>query len=165
MSFKEIIQTIQKMPAGTRFKFHASGSSSIVGSDSKDDSGESISTDKKYRIGLPVNRRNKRLTDITVSVLLLISFPVQLLLQKNRLQFFKNIFSVLAGRKTYVGYASPAKQLPALKKGLLSSTSLPAEMNNLPAESLLVSDEWYAADYTVFTDIQKIRRGYYYLGQ
>ncbi len=41
--FKEIISTIQQLPAGIRNKFHASGSSSIVGSDSKDRSGDYIS--------------------------------------------------------------------------------------------------------------------------
>ena len=34
LSFKEMISTIQQIPAGVRYKFHASGSGSIVGSDS-----------------------------------------------------------------------------------------------------------------------------------
>ena len=41
-SFKEIIATIQQLPPGTRTKFHASGSSSIVGSEYRDRKGDYI---------------------------------------------------------------------------------------------------------------------------
>lgn len=46
ISFKEIILIIQQLPYGIRTKFHASGSSSIVGSDSRNRKGEVISDEK-----------------------------------------------------------------------------------------------------------------------
>ena len=52
LSFKEIIATIQQLPAEVRNKFHASGSSSIVGSYSKDENGDYIA-DTKTEITLP----------------------------------------------------------------------------------------------------------------
>lgn len=42
LSFKEIISTIQQLPSGIRTKFHASGSSSIVGSEYRDRKGDYI---------------------------------------------------------------------------------------------------------------------------
>ena len=163
LSFKDIISNIQQLPAGIRYKFHSTGSSSIVGSESKDYSGEAISIDKKYIIAKPLNRRNKQLLDILMALLMIISFPVHVVLQKKPFLFFRNIFLVLIRERTFVGYAAPESQLPAIPKGILTSTSLPANLNNLPKESLIVSDEWYATGYSMSVDLQKIWRGYKYL--
>lgn len=159
LSFKEIIAQVQQLPRHVKTKFHASGSSSIVGSDNKDTSGDTLSVSKKFTIANPVNRRNKNLLDAAVAVIFLISFPVHFFTQKKPLQFFKNLFAVLFMQKTWVGYAVK-NNLPAIKQGILTSTALPAQLNDLPAESLLLSDEWYATSYKTSTDIKKIMRGY-----
>lgn len=163
LSFKEIINIIQHLPAGMRNKFHASGSSSIVGSDDKDDSGKYVAGNNKYIIGSPVNKRNKSLVDVVVAILLLLTFPIHLVLQQKPLKFLSNLFSVLFRQKTWVGYATELTVLPALKPGILTSTTLPASVNNLPKESLIRSDEWYATAYSISADINKIIRGYKYL--
>jgi GT2 family glycosyltransferase len=162
LSFKEIIETVQHLPQRIRNKFHASGSSSIVGSNSKNMSGQYVSFSKDYAIAYPVNKRNKNLIDAVVAILFLVSFPIHFLLQKKPFHFFKNVFTVLFMQKTWVGYAS-INNLPAIKKGILTSTALPASLNDLPEESKLVSDDWYATSYKVSTDIKKIIRGYKYL--
>ena len=81
------------------------------------------------------------------------------------MQFFKNVFLVLAGKRSFVGYAVANSDLPPIKKGILTSTSLPASRNNLPVESMISSDEWYATGYSISVDLQKIGRGYKYLGE
>jgi O-antigen biosynthesis protein len=163
LSFKDIIAAVQDLPNGLRNKFHASGSSSIIGSDSKNVSGNYVSASNKYTITTPVNKRNKNLLDVTVAVFLLLSLPVHLFMQKKPMQFLKNIFLVLLREKTWVGYAVAADKLPVIKTGILTSTTLPAALNDLPAESLHLSDEWYATSYAAATDIKKILRGYKYL--
>lgn len=165
LSFKEIIATIQQLPGRVLNKFHATGSCSIIGSNNKDVSGEYLSASDKYTIANPVNKRNKNLLDATVALLFLISFPVHLFLQKKPLRFFKNVFSVLFMQKTWVGYAAPVAKLPAIKKGILTSTTLPESINDLPVESLYLSDEWYATYYSAATDLKKIIRGYKYLSE
>jgi O-antigen biosynthesis protein len=163
LTFKRIIETIQLLPAGIRNKFHASGSKSIVGSDSSNVSGDYVSTDKKFAIGSPGSRRSKNLLDKMVALLLLLSFPVHFFTQKKPSGFFKNVLAVLLGKKTWVGYATAGQHLPQLKTGIITSTSLPAQLNELPTESLRASDEWYATGYTTYTDLKKIGRGYRYL--
>jgi len=163
LSVKEIICTISELPPGIRNKFHASGSSSIVGSDSKNDSGDYVAAGKKYRIATPANRRNKRLLDITVAVLFVISFPVHIFLQKGPYSFYKNVFAVLFGKKTWIGYAVPFNELPQIRKAVITSTTLPPLLNELPTESLRKSDEWYAASYTAMVDLKKIINGYKFL--
>jgi O-antigen biosynthesis protein len=162
MQFKEIIEQVQLLPHHIKNKFHATGSSSIIGSDNKDTSGNIVSVNKTYTIADPVNRRNKNLLDAVAAIILLLIFPVHFFTQKNPVQFFKNLFAVLFMQKTWVGYAVK-NNLPNLKSGVLTSTSLPQILNDLPQESLLLSDEWYAGSYKVTTDIKKIIRGYKYL--
>jgi O-antigen biosynthesis protein len=163
LSFKSIIATVQDLPNGVRNKFHALGSSSIIGSYSKDVSGNYVSVSNKYTIATPVNKRNKNLLDVIVALLLLLSLPVHLFVQKKTGQFLKNIIGVLMRKKTWVGYAIAFDKLPAIKPGVLTSTTLPAALNGLPVESLHLSDEWYATSYSASTDIKRILRGYKYL--
>ena len=66
-------------------------------------------------------------------------------------------------QKTWIGYAVHSDILPVIKKGILTSTTLPEMVNDLPVESLILSDEWYATYYSAATDFKKIVRGYRYL--
>ncbi|MFN8307454.1 MAG: glycosyltransferase [Ferruginibacter sp.] len=162
MKLKDIIQLISHLPAITRNKFHASGSRSIVGSDSRNLSGDYVAASKKFRIGQSIQQRNKRLLDILLAILFLMSFPIHLFLQKKAGSFFRNVVGVLWGKKTWVGYAWPDNNLPKLRTGVVTSTALPSSRNELPEESLLKSDEWYASEYTVLLDLKKIKAGYRY---
>ncbi len=163
LSFKEIITAVEQLSGKVRIKFHASGSSSIVGSDSKDVSGNYVSINYKYTINNLANKRNKNLVDMVAALLFLFSFPLHLILQKKPVQFFKNLRDVLLQKKTWVGYAKMPSTLPAIKPGIITSTTLPLGLNQLPQQSLQLSDEWYATSYSVTTDIKKIWRGYKYL--
>jgi GT2 family glycosyltransferase len=164
LSYKQIIDQAQIMPKNIRLKYHASGSHSIVGSDSKDVSGTFISSDKKFIIATTKNKRNKILLDLSVSIFFLCSFPLHIFLQKKPFQFFINIFSVLFLKKTWVGYATSNKGLPKIKRGIITVTTLPASLNILPEKILLKGDEWYAQNFSLALDIEKIKRGYKYLG-
>lgn len=163
LRLKEIINLIDKLPAGTRNKFHASGSRSIVGSDSKNVSGDYVAAAKKYYIAKPINQRNKRLFDIALAVFFILGFPIHLFLQKKPAGFFRNIFYVLSGKRSWVGYATTGHRLPQIRPGVISSTAFPSQLNELPEESLVKSDEWYASEYSVMVDLKKIRSGYRYL--
>ncbi len=163
LSFKEIINSIHAIPGTTRNKFHASGSNSIVGSDSKNTTGDFIAHFAKFNIAMPLQRRNKRLLDITASLLFILSFPLLIFYKKRPIIFYKNVFAVLTGKKTWVGYATENNNLPIISASVITSTALPKALNDLPAESLHKSDEWYATGYTAITDLKKIGKGFKYL--
>jgi hypothetical protein len=163
LSFKEIISSIHALPGTSRNKFHASGSNSIVGSDSKNTSGDFIANASNYKIGMPLQRRNKRLLDIIVSILFILAIPMLIFIKKSGAAFYKNVFAVLTGKKTWVGYAIDTSSLPMVKEPVITSTTLPKALNDLPAESLQKSDEWYAAGYTAMTDLKKLSKGFKYL--
>ncbi|MDQ6757940.1 MAG: glycosyltransferase family 2 protein [Bacteroidota bacterium] len=162
LSFKKIIEEVEKLPQHLRIKFHAADSRGIVGSDSKNEGGKIISA-KEFRLSAQVSQRNKKLIDITISLFFILTFPFHFLLQKKPSSFFKNVFSVLFLHKTWVGYAFYLKELPKLKPGVLSTTGLPSQLNSLPDLSLQSADEWYAAEYEVWEDVKIIRKNYKYL--
>ncbi len=162
LELKDIITQVGLLPPGVRNKFHASGSKSIVGSDSKNLSGDYVASIKKYRIARSINGRNKRLVDVLVSLFFIVSFPVHLFLQKKPGRFMKNSIDVLFGNKTWIGYAAANNGLPKIRPGVITSTNLPAIMNELPQESLTKSDEWYATGHSAILDLRKIKSGYRY---
>ncbi len=76
-----------------KVKIHASGSHSIVGSDSKENSGEAVSDENGINLADPYYRRLKRLQDVTIAILALVSFPVHLFVIKKPFSFFANCFA------------------------------------------------------------------------
>ena len=165
LSFGEIISAVKGVPKQTMIKFHALGSYSIVGSNSKDTSGESVSTENGFKLSDPHHRRLKRLLDIGVSVAGLITFPVHLAGVKKPFSFFANCIAVLCMRKTWIGYATTEKNLPRLRKGVIACNGLPLSVKQqLPAESLRMVDYWYARDYMPVNDLKLIKATYRKLG-
>jgi GT2 family glycosyltransferase len=165
LSYKKIIEGIVQSPRSLKKRFHAAGSDSIVGSDESTNSGEIIAPDRELRLARPGYRRGKRLTDTLSSLLLLVTFPVHLFGVKRPGQFFINCFSVLTGRKTWIGYARAAQGLPKLRNGVLGPNGLTGDVQaSLPHENLEQLDYWYARDYEWWQDVKSIFRNYKYLG-
>jgi GT2 family glycosyltransferase len=165
LSFVNIIDGLQKLPKGIIAKIHTTGSSSIVGSDSKDTSGEAVSKENGYKLGYPYNRRLKRLIDVAVSLSGIISFPVQLFIIKKPFRFLGNCCAVLFAQKTWIGYAVDEKNLPPLYRAVIACNGIPASIKQqLPAESLQMMDYWYARDYEPSGDLKMIWKVYRRLG-
>ncbi|MDZ4795807.1 MAG: glycosyltransferase [Bacteroidota bacterium] len=87
LSFSNIIQGLPALPNDLVAKIHGTGSSSIVGSDSKDTSGEAVSKENGFKLANHNNRRLKRLMDVSIALLGIISFPVQLFIVKKPFHF------------------------------------------------------------------------------
>ena len=165
LSFKNIIDAVQKSGGSIKVKIHAAGSHSIVGSDSKENSGEAVSIENGNKLADPYYRRLKRLLDIVVSLFALLSFPVHLVGVRNPFQFFVNCFAVLFAQKTWVGYAIEEKNLPKLRKSILASNGMPLPLKHeLPRISLQKLDYWYARDYEPANDMKIIWKEYKRLG-
>src|SRR5262245_24254672 len=161
LSFRDIIDTLPELPRGTMMKFHATGSHSIVGSDSKDSSGEFVSKENGLKISLPHNRRLKRLIDVGVSVAGLVTFPLQLFIVKKPFRFFANCIAVVFAQKTWIGYATLEKNLPPFRRGVMTCNGLPASTHQaLPSESLQMVDYWYARDYEPSIDLRLVGKAY-----
>jgi hypothetical protein len=165
LTFKEIIETVSKVPKNVSVKFHAAGSQSIVGSDSKNSSGEAVSKENGFKISHPYNRRLKRLTDISVSIFFILTFPFHFIFIKKPIAFFGNCFNVLFAYRTWIGYVISEKSLPPLRKGIIGCNGMPVSAaHQLPAESLQMVDQWYAKEYEPALDIKLLWKCYRNLG-
>ncbi len=144
------------------FKIAPPESLSIIGSNSINTAGD-LYTIHFNSIGKESNRRNKRLFDAVLSLLLLVTFPFWFLVVKGKLRSVGNVIRVLAGCRTWVGYMDPGSAdmtgLPRLKKGVLNpAPGLPPE--NLSEERIKEINVVYAKDYRVFNDLLIITRSF-----
>jgi len=150
------------------FKIAPPESEFIIGSNSIHRSGELYVVDLNV-INKPVNRRNKRLLDVTISLFFLIISPLLILLQKEPHHFFKNIWDILKGKKSWVGFATQdnskyIKQLPVIKKGIFH----PADATLIKTKDQRIIyhlDILYAKDYHIKNDITIIFKNLRNLGR
>jgi len=147
------------------YKIAPEDSLSIIGSNSINTRGD-LYTINISTINKPANRRNKRFLDIMVSTVSLLLFPVLLFIVKNPARFFTNIFKVLSGKSSWVGYypfKDNAIHLPKIKKGILTPlTSL--KNSQIPSEMIRNANILYARDYTVWKDLNIILVNFRKLG-
>lgn len=160
LSFKKIIELVKVIPHWVKVKFFAVNCESVIGSDNKNISGKYVTGYSNFALGNEAGRRNKALADILISLIFLVTFPLHLILQTKPVRFFKNAANVLLRNKTWVGYASSSAGMPPLKPGVITVTGVPAYMNTMPEEKLLLANKWYARHFTIWHDIQLIWKSY-----
>lgn len=155
------------------YKIVPEDSLSIIGSNSKDSQGELYTIDIKLAIATPFNRRTKRLFDILASLLLLATLPLNILIIPNPGQLIQNLFSVLTGRKTWVGYGGKEhqqQQLPRIKKGVISPIDELAgktlrDNNSLDGSAIARINLRYAKDYRASSDAELLLKCFRKLGK
>jgi GT2 family glycosyltransferase len=149
------------------YKIAPPESLSIIGSNSINTSGELYVIDINAITKIS-NRRNKRLLDILVAVFLLVFFPLMLFLVKNPLGLLENIFAVLVGAKSWVGYShlseSDSHRLPHIRKGVLNPGDA-FRKKGIPPEAGSRLNLLYARDYRFISDLTIIFKGFRFLGR
>ena len=115
----------------------------------------------------PRNRRNKRLADIAISIVLCIAFPLALVRVKHKGGLFRNIIGVLSGRKTWVGLvalSTASGRMPATRPGVVTpDMAWPSDkMSDQTAMNLSLL---YARDYKFINDFLIVIRTLPFLGR
>jgi GT2 family glycosyltransferase len=148
------------------FKIAPSDSLSIIGSHSINTQGELYTVDINS-VDKPANRRSKRIFDWTFSVLFLLLFPFFMWIVKQPFGFLRNIFAVMAGAKTWVGYAPVDREtvhLPRIKPGVLSPVD--AMKTGIPdADTRNKLNMLYARDYSIQKDVNILWMAFRHLGR
>lgn len=145
------------------FKIAQPDSLFLIGSNSVNTSGELYMLELNA-IDSKQNRRFKRLLDLGFSLLMLALSPLLFIVQKNKAGFFGNIFKILAGRKSFVGYypIKDMSRLPKIKTGVLHPfIDNQVRHNEHTRERLNLI---YARDYSLINDIKIILRNIKLLG-
>ncbi|GJM33023.1 MAG: hypothetical protein DHS20C18_20240 [Saprospiraceae bacterium] len=166
VSSQNIMYWMTNLGTNLDYKIVPEESLSIIGSHSKNTAGELYTIDIQFRIASPLNRRNKRLLDIFVALFLLVGMPIFFFLMPHPGRFIRNIFNVLLGRKTWVGYHALEEQninLPALRPGVLSAVDA-LRIGQLDKPTLQRLNFHYAKDYEVGNDLDIIWKAFRKLG-
>lgn len=165
LPFSDIIGRTASLAGRVRIRITANGSRSIVGSDSRDNSGDTRAMDHNLRLAHASNLRGKRAVDVVVALLIWLSLPLQFLFNRHPIGLLRHAASVLFGRRTWIGYSGDGQTLPRLRKGVLGTNGQPAgQHEGGVTEGLALLDLHYARDHSIFDDLERIRRGYGKLG-
>lgn len=151
---QEIMAHMAQIGPAVSYKIVPEESLSIIGSSSKDEPGELYTIDIRYNIAQPSHRRDKRLLDLCVCLLLLITFPLWLVFSKKRSDLLKNWGAVLVGQKTWVGYTKHSQNstLPKLSPGVFSPVDALKDLN-VNEETAARLNFFFAKDWEVERDL------------
>ncbi len=152
VSSTQIMSLMTRLGPNYKYKIAPDQALTIIGSSSKNTQGEWFTFDVEYQISTATSRRNKRIFDVVLALLLLVLYPLVIWLMESRGSLLTNIFDVLKGKNTWVSYASSDSgvTLPALKQGLINAYSGTAHLSQEQMRNL---DFFYARDYTVWKDV------------
>jgi hypothetical protein len=140
------------------FKIAQPETSFLIGSNSIDSQGDLYVMDIN-KINKPANRRNKRVLDVLVSILLLITCPFLIWFFDRKKSFVSNLFAVLTGKLSFVGYAaihhSSNLKLPKIKRGILPASQM-VENAELDDDSISRLNLIYAKNHSYLMDLKLI---------
>lgn len=167
LTSQTIISTMLKFTnAEIDFKIAPPESLSVIGSNSINTAGD-LYVVHFNTISRSINKRKKRLLDISISLIFLATYPLIVFFVKKPVAFLKNIFSTLAGIHSWVGYHPSGSlhrlSLPPLKPGILSP-AYQLERLNPDDETIDKINMLYAKDYQIWNDLSIIRNGFRFLG-
>jgi len=158
ISYGQIIQQILNLGSTYDYKILSPGTDTLIGSNSKNNAGDLYAADINLSLARPIARRQKRLLDITLCILLL---PFSFL-------FIGNWIRVFTGRRTWVGYwdTSPdaVKGLPVLRRAVISQSADCSALKISPADVRKLN-YLYAKHYSVSDDLGIVIRNLRELGK
>lgn len=168
VSSKQIIKTmLQFTDTGIEFKIAPPESISVIGSNSNDTAGD-LYVLHFNTLSRKLNRQKKWLLDKFLAVIFLALSPLLLVLVKERAGLLRNIFRVMFGMASWVGYHQTTggehPGLPEIKAGVLTPAH-PVMKAITDREYIEKVNLSYAKDYRLTNDIRIILSNIRYLGR
>lgn len=153
LSNQQIQSWMSQLGPGVSYQILPENSATIIGSQSKDRRGTLYTIDAHWSIDEPVNRRGKWILDKVVALVLLLCLPLHIWFTAKGKFKPGNLFKVLLGKATWVGYA-PVKggqpNLPRLNEGIVHPGTKAAIDD---ADTLRHLNTFYARDYSPWQDL------------
>ncbi len=165
LKWGRIIELMEQLKrTGVMFKIAQPAREFIIGPSSIE-SVQDLLIMEEHAVHSSAARRKKRILDVTVSMLLLLFLPLSIWFVRDKGGFVGNIFRVIRGSASWVGYfpkVEKGARLPKIRPGILD----PVRADHLEPVPLTVHrvNLTYAKDYRVGWDIRLIWRGFAGLG-
>ncbi len=164
LTYSDMFAQMQRCGSKYEYKIHLPGSTSFVGSNSSNTSGDLYTVDRSFRLSDFAQVRNKRIFDMLISLVLIALFPVSFFLVRKPGNFIANCFRVLFGGLSWVGYAENAPEnLPRIRRGALKPFNI---INGYQpsGEVMRQINIAYAQNYNTMTDLSLVFNNFKYLG-
>ena len=167
ISSQNIIEWMSKLGSKVEFKIVPEHSLSIIGSNSRDSSGDLYALDIDLALTSPAGRRNKRVLDLLICAAVGIFLPIWLIV-RNPTGLFRNCWEVFLGLRSWVGVAG----LSEASAGVLSKQK-PGVLNILDGLGRRDIDKdtqarlnlLYARNYSAMSDLRILLKGIRDLGR
>ncbi|MEM8584694.1 MAG: glycosyltransferase [Bacteroidota bacterium] len=153
LSHQRIQEWMMALGPQLRYRILADRADTIIGSHHKGRRGVLYTIEPYLRLAEPVQRRSKRLFDLSLAALIILTCPFSIWIANRPIPFFSHAVQVLLGRKTWVGYAGlpdDRDKLPPLPPAVIH-LSVPADQA-LSDPIIQELNQLYARDYRVRTD-------------
>ncbi len=138
------------------FKIAQPETSFLIGSNSIDSQGDLYVMDIN-RINKPANRRNKRVLDFFGALFLLVFSPILVWFYSQKGRFFRNLFGVLFGKLSFVGYTPidhiSTLKLPKQRRGVLTADRM-VEQGAISDEDRIRLNLIYAKNHSYLIDFK-----------
>lgn len=162
---QEIINWMSRINSPTiDFKIAQPDSHYLIGSNSIETAGD-LYVLNINSITKEENVRNKRIVDLLASILLLLLSPIVIWSIPHKLNFFVNIYHVLIGKKTLIGYYLLKGQkslLPKIKTSILHPTDT---LKDIDVSMIDKINLIYARDYSFQKDVTILLQSWKKLGR
>ena len=165
-SFSDIIGKIAELKDTADYKILNAGSDALIGSNSKDSSGDLYVAERSYALFKAENLRGKRVMDMTLCFVLLLLSPLNIFAIKPFGRFLSNWMSVFTGRKSWVGFACEEnlKAFRHSKQGVLNPCDRIRDFELTEANKMEIELN-YAKHYSVSSDMKLFFSNYSSLGK
>jgi GT2 family glycosyltransferase len=154
---KKVIQWMGLLGNTIHYKTLPELGESLIGSNSKNTSGDLYARDLNLKLAQSPAKRDKRILDIIVAIILLVFLPYIYVRSKKQLGVL-SIVNVLIGNKTWVGFYENTDQvyLPNDKKGIFRPILDQHKQVNAVTQTQL--NLLYAKNYSIEEDIKIISK-------
>lgn len=164
LSASQIIEwMVQLNNHDLQYKILPEGSEYIIGSHAKDAPGDYYALQIELNLLKETYRRQKRLLDISSSIIFIFLSPLIIWQITNKSNFLNNCWRVLVGQMSWVGLKytlPPAKAIPAVLTPADKHESAYTGTEEEKRKEVI-----YAKEYSVFIDLQIIKKGFKKLGR
>ncbi len=154
VNMSDIISIMMQLDKSVKYRMGNSESLVVVGSSNKNTKGELIHLNVNYPLARSSQKRWKRIFDIGVAVLMIPFIPLLFVVTGLKLQCVSNIFAVIMGQKTWLGYGGDNGDYNFLPTLPIAVVSYPHTQKLLEFEPKFFKSRniEYAQTFNVFND-------------
>lgn len=150
---QDIMYWMSRLGPGIYYKVVPEASLSVIGSKDKNGPGELYTVEAKYDISQPLERRNKRMFDLVICLILPITLPLWAIFSPRRKTVATQWWRVFIGSKTWIGYTPGMhKELPPVKPGAFTITDT-ISLDDYDVSTISRLNFLYARDWRLSIDL------------